>query len=169
MPVVEFGRRTLTGCRQEEERETGMAATIKRTLLGILTAFLLAAPAGGLLPVATTVHAAAEWCDVDPPVLIVTPQGRVVTVYALIGAQKLTTSLLTELSKISYTVAPANNGAATQVTLTVTVNKLLLLAPAGTPTRLTVSSSLWGSGTTYGTATGAVGSPMTVTFLLPVA
>jgi hypothetical protein len=115
---------------------------------------------------APAAEAADEWCDTDPPVLIKTPKGRLVTVYALIGAQGLTTALLNDLAKISYTAAPASGG--TLVAMTVTVRRTLLTG-ANVATRVTVSSGLLGLGTFYGSATGTAGVPMTVTFVLPVA
>jgi hypothetical protein len=51
------------------------------------------------------------------------------------------------------------------VTLSVTVRQLPTV-PAGTATRVKVTTLPWGNGDTYGTATGIVGSPMLVSFML---
>ena len=93
----------------------------RRKLTWMAAAAFAAAPAAALAaPMAA--QAADEWCDIDPPVIVRTPKGRLVTVYALIGAKGgLLASLLNELAAISYTVAPANNGTATLVTLSATV------------------------------------------------
>jgi hypothetical protein len=135
---------------------------MKRLAAVFFSLMLLFAPAVQTVP---TAFAGEEWCDIDPPVVIVTPQGHLATVYANIGSQGLLPSLLNELSQISYTVAPANGGTATQVTLTVTVRKTLLTG-SSTPTRVKVSSLLLGLGNVYGSANGTVGKPMTVKFLI---
>lgn len=117
---------------------------------------------------APAARAADDWCDIDPLELISTPGGHLVPVYDLIGAQGVTASVLNELSDVSYTVAPANGGAATLVTMKVTVNAAPLVTPAGTPTRVSVTTGLWGTGSVYAATTGAAGSPMTVQFTVPV-
>ena len=141
-----------------------MAPTIKSTLLATVAALLLLSAVVAPVPRAAAME---EWCDTDPPVAITTPGGNTVVVYALSGAQNLTAALLAEASQISYTVAPANGGAATLVTLSVTVRQLPTV-PAGTPTRVKVTSAPWGLGTLYGDATGTVGAPMVVRFRLNV-
>jgi hypothetical protein len=107
-----------------------------------------------------------EWCDTDPVMLINTPGGATVQVYYLTGVQTTTAignGLLATLSA-GYTVTPAQGG--TQVTLSVTVPNGL--GGASFPTRVQVSSEVWGTGTIYGTASGTSGAPMTVRFFLPV-
>ena len=133
---------------------------------GMGTAAATAAGVAVLLRAAPAAEAADEWCDIDPPVIIRTPKGRLVTVYALIGAQGLLAALLNELAAVSYTVASANNGTATLVTLKATVHKTLLTGSC--PTRVKVTSGLLGLGTSYGEATGTAGTSMTVKFLLNV-
>ena len=139
---------------------------IKSALLTLLATAMALLLTLGATPVPRAA-AMEEWCDVDPPVAVTTPAGNTVVVYALIGAQSLTAALLSELSQVSYTVAPANGGTATQVTLRVTVRQVLL-TPAGTPTRVKVTSLPWGLGTVHGDAAGTVGDPMVVRFVVPV-
>ena len=137
-----------------------MKAAMLRLLAMVFTLVL----ASGVTPAPAA--AMEEWCDVDPPVAITTPAGNTVVVYALIGAQNLTAAALSEASQVSYTVAPANGGTATQVALSVTVRQLPTV-PAGTPTRVKVTDLPWGNGNVYGTGTGTVGAPISVTFVLP--
>ncbi len=137
---------------------------MQRRKLTKMVALLVAAPVALAVPIAA--QAADEWCDIDPPVIINTPKGNLVTVYDLISAKGLTASLLNELAVIDVAVQPANDGTATLVNMSVTVRRTLLTG--STPTKVSVTSGLWGTGTVYGSATGTAGTPMPVQFLLPV-
>ena len=120
----------------------------------------LAAAAGHAVPVA---RAWDEWCDTDPLLVIQTPEGRLVTVYCLIGvygATEIVAGLVGNLTP-TYTVAAA--GHRTKVTVTATV-------PCGTGTgfrtRMKVTSAPLGLGTEYGRTDDTCGDPMAVSFFL---
>jgi hypothetical protein len=144
-------------------------STRRRAFAGVIPTL---AAAGGLLAGAaalpTPAAAADDWCDIDPPVIVKTPRGRLVTVFANIGAKGLTPALLAELSRITYTVTSTNGGKATKVDMYVTVPRTLLLFGTA-PARVKVTSLALGLGTFYGSGTGVSGTPMHVSFVLPVA
>ena len=122
----------------------------------------LAAAAGHAVPVA---RAWDEWCDTDPLLVIRTPEGRLVTVYCLIGvygATEVVAGLVGNLTP-AYTAAPA--GDRTRVTVTAAVPCGL---GAAFPTRLTVSALPAGGGHQYGKTTGTCDAPMAVSFFLAV-
>jgi hypothetical protein len=122
----------------------------------------LAAAVGHGVPVA---RAWDEWCDSDPLLVIRTPEGRLVTVYCLIGVSgptEVVAGLVGNLTPAS-TVAPA--GKQTRVTVTATVP---CGGGHGFRTRMKVTSKALGMGTVYGETTGTCGDPMAVSFLLPV-
>ena len=122
----------------------------------------LAAAVGHGVPVA---RAWDEWCDSDPLLVIRTPEGRLVTVYCLIGVygpKAVVAGLVGNLTP-TYTVAPAGNR--TRVTVTALVPCGL---GAGSPTRLLVTSRPLGAGTEYGQTKGPCGEPLAVSFFLDV-
>ena len=115
----------------------------------------------GVAPGAAVAQASDEWCDTDPLLLVVTPQGNLVPVFYLTGVQaplQVGLALLGLLS-MTHTAVPAPGGG-TQVTVTVTVPNGLL--GARYPARLKVSSGALGTGTVYGTDTGLTGEALTV-------
>jgi hypothetical protein len=67
------------------------------------------------------------WCDSDPILVVHTPAGNLVPVYYNVGAQSFlyTADTLLGALGMSYTAVPTSGGAATKVTLVVTVPSLL--------------------------------------------
>jgi hypothetical protein len=120
----------------------------------------LAAAAVHAVPVA---RAWDEWCDSDPVLLIRTPEGRLVTVYCLIGVygtKEVVAGLAGNLTP-AYTVAA--RGHRTKVTVTATVP---CGAGTGFRTRMKVTSALLGTGKEYGRTDGTCGEPLAVSFFL---
>jgi hypothetical protein len=114
-------------------------------------------------------YAAAEWCDTDPLLIVVTPAGQPVPVFLLVGAQgleHLPAALAASLVAVTVPVETIDAGPATRATVTVTVPNDLF--ERGFPTRALVSSGPLGSGTIYATAEGVSGAPMTLRFTLPI-
>jgi hypothetical protein len=128
----------------------------------------LAAALALLGPGAPVAHAWDEWCDTDPILVVITPQGAKVPVFYLTGVygeRNVVAGLLGNLSA-SYTVQPAGSG--TRVEVRVTVPDRVPGAESDFPTRVKVSEGPLGTLKVYGTAQGTSGEPMTVTFTLPV-
>ena len=124
---------------------------------------LALAGAGG--PGGGVAQAYDEWCDTDPLLLVITPQGNVVPVFYMTGVQlplQLGLALLGLLT-MHYTAVPAPGGG-TQVDVSVTVPNGLL--GQRHPARLKVSSGALGSGHVYGTDTGLTGEQLVVRFHL---
>jgi hypothetical protein len=121
----------------------------------------------GVAPGAAVAQAWDEWCDTDPVLLVVTPQGSIVSLFYMTGVQTaLQVGLaLLGLLTVSYTAVPAQGGG-TQVTVNVRVPNGLL--GARYPARLKVSSGALGTGTVYGTDTGLTGETLTVQFHLSI-
>ena len=113
---------------------------------------------------APAAQASNQWCDSDPILLIQTPAGRVVLVYVTVGAQSALYTPNTLLSSIqpAYTAAPKSNGAATRVSVFVTVPALLL--DPSFATRVIISSGPYGTGTVYSRVDGVSGKEMTSVF-----
>ena len=114
--------------------------------------------------------AADDWCGDDPMVRIITPAGKNmvvrVTDYAL-GIQHLPAL---KLASYSYSVAPADNGTATAVTLSVLIPGDAL-DPAF-PTRSVVSSAADENSHVYqlySDKTGTAGTPIVHQFTLSIA
>src|SRR5438105_14677491 len=86
------------------------------------------------------------WCDSDPILVVHTPAGNLVPVYYNVGAQSLLYTLDTLLGTLvmSYTAVATSGGAATKVTVIVTVPSLLFQSFA---TRDIVSTGAFGTGT----------------------
>jgi hypothetical protein len=117
----------------------------------------------------TSARAAAEWCDTDPMLLIVTPEGQVVPVYVLIsalGVEHLPTILAASIVASSYSADDTRGGRATRVTVTVEVPDDHFAS--GFPIRAAVSTGPLGTGTIYAAVEGTSGAPMTMRFTLPV-
>ena len=137
----------------------------------VLVACLLLSLIVAAATTAAPVAAGEEWCDVDPVVLIVTPHGALVPVFANTGAAGLlnTPAALLSLLQTRATVRPGADGHSTLVDLAITVPNLPLLSWGSFPTRTTISSGPLGTGRVYGRATGTSGRAMHVVFTLPVA
>jgi hypothetical protein len=130
--------------------------------------WLLLVVASVAVPVAAPVaFASDDWCDTDPILLIQTPAGRLVPLYVTVGAHNIlfTPDTLLGSLLLSYSVAPASNGAATSVSVVVTVPPSLL--DPSFATRATVSTGALGAGTVYARAVGTSGIPTALTFKLP--
>jgi hypothetical protein len=128
--------------------------------------FLLVVP----LAMATQVPVAMAsdgWCDTDPILVIRTPAGRLVPVYVTVGAPSLLFTPNTLLSSVvlSYTAVPSGNGAATKVTVVVTVPSSPLVQSFSV--KDTISTGPLGSGSIYASASGTSDKPMTSAFQLP--
>jgi hypothetical protein len=130
--------------------------------------WLLLVAASVAVPVGEPVALASDdWCDTDPILLIHTPAGRLVPVFVTVGAHNIlfTPDTLLGSLLVSYTAAPASNGAATNVSVVVSVPPSLL--DPSFATRATVSTGALGTGTVYARATGTSGAPSALTFQLP--
>ena len=124
--------------------------------LGVLVLAGPAAPAG----------AGEEWCESDPVVLVTTPQGNVVAVYVLTGAQGLEHVPAVLAAEYRYTAAAAAGGASTLVDLDVLVPADG--AAAAFATRSAASTGPLQTGTGLAGATGWSGQPMRLRFELAV-
>jgi hypothetical protein len=129
-------------------------------LLAILVAFLLLL---GPVPAALAME---QWCEEDPPVLILTPSGSSALVFVTNGALGLEHLPAVQLAQIRYTVQPVESGRATLVKMTVVVPPDIFSSRF--PTRSTVSSGPFKTGTIYATASGYSGEPMEMTFQLSI-
>jgi len=131
-----------------------------RLVLGsvIMLFFLACVPA-------TVATASDQWCEDDPPLVLHTPGGALLTVYvtdSALGAQHLPA---VQLASITATVSPAGNG---------TLIHMQVLVPGDGfdghfPTRSVVSTGPFATGTIYATASGYSGQTMAMTFTLPMA
>jgi hypothetical protein len=135
---------------------------MKRLLLSLSVLVMLMVTLPAPLAVASD-----GWCDTDPILVIYTPAGNLVPVYVNVGAQSLllTPNALLGALLMSYTTVAASGGAATSVTVVVTVPSSLL--DQSFRTRDTVSTGAFGTGTIYAQGSGVSGEPMTATFQLP--
>jgi hypothetical protein len=118
---------------------------------------------------ATSAQAGAEWCDTDPLILISTPGGQIVPVFILVGAlglEHLPAAQAASLLATSHTVKSTRGGLATSVTVTVEVPDDLFAR--GFPTRAAISSGPLGSGKVYADTEGKSGTPMTLSFTIPI-
>jgi len=128
-------------------------------LTSLLLAFWIA-----LATQAPAAQASSQWCDSDPALLIQTPAGGVVLVYVTVGAQSAIYTPNTLISSIqpSYTAVPKSNGAATRVSVFVTVPASLL--DPFFATRVIVSSGPYGTGTVYSRVQGVSSEQMASVF-----
>ncbi|HEX2035152.1 MAG TPA: hypothetical protein VHS99_13285 [Chloroflexota bacterium] len=110
-------------------------------------------------------EAGAEWCEVDPLIVVTTPRGALVTVFVTNGALGLLNLPFLLLASMKFTVTPVDNGRKTQVNLTVVVPHGLFGSFA---TRSTASTFLLGTGKVLGTVYGRSGQAMQMTFTLDV-
>jgi hypothetical protein len=122
-----------------------------------------------LVALAPAPVAAAEWCDTDPLVLVVTPAGTVVPVYVLVGAlgvEHLPAAQAASIVSTTVAVDATAGGRATKVALMVLVPDDVFAS--GFPTRSAASSGPLGSGTIYDATSGISGQTMTLRFTLAV-
>jgi hypothetical protein len=133
--------------------------------MGIGALFLL------VLGTPSTASAGETWCDVDPVVVVTTPQGNQVPVFVTTGARGAEHAPAVLAQSITYTTEPAREGTATHVRMTVVVPGDAV--PSDAPekrfdTRTKASSGPLGSGTLHSTAEGSAGKPMQMSFTLDV-
>src|SRR5258708_40178366 len=119
----------------------------------LLWSFLLVVPLAVAIQAPVAV-ASDGWCDTDPILVIKTPAGSIIPVFVTVGSQSLLFSPDTLLASLvlSYTAMPTADGAATRVTVVVTVPPSLLARSFAT--RDTISTGPFGSGTIYASASG---------------
>lgn len=123
--------------------------------------------ATGALGLSGTAAAGETWCDIDPPVAIVTPGGNLAVVYVVTsGPPLLLANLLAPA--ITYEVRPSESGDATRVAMDVTVKD-----PLGVYGHQDVRSEVWTgparTGRLLSSVEGLSGSPMRHRFKLDVA
>jgi hypothetical protein len=127
--------------------------------MAIALLLLLAAPG----PVA---QASNQWCEYDPLIVVVTPQGALVPVFVTNGARGLENSLAAQLASIRHEARPTGDGRATLVQVEVVVPEGLL--GKDFETRSTISTGPLKTGAILATAFGESGKPMNLTFRLDV-
>ena len=126
----------------------------RAAVLGLVALQLAAVPA----------LASETWCDTDPPVLVQTPGGDVRIVFVVdSGPIQYLTQLLTP--SVSTEVRSVQSGAATQVSVDVTVRPLLGMT-------FPVHSEIWSgplrTGSLLSTRDGSAGTAMHHVFILDV-
>src|SRR5215210_1463195 len=108
---------------------------------------------------------ADDWCSDDPLVKIVTLGGTKQYVHVTTFAYGIEHRKALHKAAIIWSVAPASEGTATDVTITTTVPQDG--SGGGFPTKMLVSTKPNGKGTVLGQVdAGAAGSPMVVTYTL---
>lgn len=129
----------------------------------------LGAPVGAALLLAsrTAPAAAVDWCDVDPAVVIKTPEGNREVVYVTVGVLGREYKQAAQTAKVDHVATPSQfrgRTVGTMVHLTVFVSHDRY--PSAFPTRATVSSRPKGEGHVYGYTEGRSGSAMVLQFTL---
>lgn len=119
-----------------------------------------------MLTWAPSASAAAEWCEFDPVVLVITPGGALVPVFVTNGAQGVEHLAGAQLAEMRYSTQSAKSGAATLVQLRVLIRGDLF--DTRFPTRSTVSSGPLATGTIFARTTGVSGDTMQLDFILDV-
>ena len=141
----------------------------RRVLVGQAARFAAAAAgAAGLLNSAVRGAAAGEdWCDTDPLVKIVTPNGSHQYVHVTFSAPSsiYRQNLIATKNSIVWTAVRSLDGTGTDVTVasTVPLNGMLPFA-----TRATISTNPFGEGTVYSAVEGMAGVVMVNTYRLNV-
>ncbi|HET7769166.1 MAG TPA: hypothetical protein VFN74_10375 [Chloroflexota bacterium] len=134
-------------------------ARLRVTLLAALLAL------SGVFGSAAPVLASETWCDVDPPVLIKTPEGNLRVVYVVSSGPVVYLPQLL-VPRIDYEVRSVSGGGATAVRLDVTVARGLL------GERYDVKSEVWSgparTGELLSVENGTAGEPMRHRFRLNV-
>ena len=132
----------------------------QRLVFSLLLTFLLTL--GGT---PSRARASDQWCDDDPPVVLHTPGGALVTVYVTDGGLGLPHLPAVQLAHITADVSPAGSGTRVHV-------QVLVPGDAFDPsfaTRSTVSTGPFATGAIYATASGVSGHTMAMTFTIPLA
>ncbi len=132
----------------------------------LLIALVLCA---AVLGPAAPARAAAEWCDTDPLLLLMTPGGTVVPVFILVGARgavHLPAAQAASLVATDGTADATAGGRATRFTVTVAVPDDPF--GQGFPVRAVASAGPLGTGTVYAATEGISGTSMTLRFTLAV-
>jgi hypothetical protein len=130
----------------------------------VVRILIAAAVACCLLGFVRPAGAAAEWCEYDPVVLVVTPAGALVPVFVTNGALGVEHSLDAQLAEMRYTTQPAKSGKATLVYLRVLIRGNLFAAQF--PTRSTASTGPLATGSIFDRVEGNSGDTMSLTFVL---
>jgi hypothetical protein len=133
---------------------------MRRWLAAFVTAVLLHTV------VVPSADAGAEWCEHDPLVPIVTPGGAQVDIHVTNYGRGAEHAEAVRAARISYAARPADNGRATNVTISV-------LVPGNTngkrfATRSVASTGPGATGTVLRDVGGASGNVMTLAFKLAV-
>jgi hypothetical protein len=136
-------------------------ASIVAFLLTVIVALCLL---GGVIPGA---GASAEWCEVDPLVVIVTPGGSAVPVYVNIRAQGYEHLAALQANQISYTTQSTDGGLATVV-------RMVVWVPGDQfsdryPVQVVISTGPARTGATLASAQGYSGQALKLQFKLYVA
>jgi hypothetical protein len=117
-----------------------------------------------LLLSARPAGAAAEWCEYDPVIVIVTPAGVLVPIFVTNGALGIEHALAAQLAEMHYTTQPERSGTATRVNLQVLIRGDLFAAKF--PTRSTASTGPLATGSIFDRVEGSSGDTMSLTFVL---
>jgi hypothetical protein len=132
----------------------------------VVRILIAAAVACCLLGIARPAGAAAEWCEYDPVVLVITPAGALVPVFVTNGAQGVQHSIAAQLAEMRYTTQPAESGKATLVSLRIMVRGDLFAEKF--PTRSTASTGPLATGSIFGRVEGSSGNTMSLSFVLNI-
>lgn len=132
----------------------------RRLVSGLLIALFLVAFAP-----ASAATASDQWCEDDPPIVIHTPGGAIVTLYVTDSALGVQHLPAVQVASITADVGPAGGG---------TLVHVHVLVPGDAfdghfPTRSVVSTGPFATGTIEATAGGFSGQTMAMAFTLPVA
>lgn len=129
-------------------------------LAGVLAAALV------MVGVPGKAAAIAVWCEDDPPVVIETPAGGLVTVWVTNGVLGVEHLPAAQLARISYSVESISGGTATRVTMGVVIPGDLFASRFAT--RSVVSTLPARGGTVLADADGHSGESMRLKFVLDV-
>ena len=132
----------------------------RRLVSGLLIALFLVAFAP-----ASVATASDQWCEDDPPIVIDTPGGALVTLYVTDSALGVQHLPAVQLASITADVSPAGSG---------TLIHVHVLVPSDAfdghfATRSVVSTGPFATGTIDATASGFSGQTMAMAFTLLVA
>jgi hypothetical protein len=156
-----FGRdlcvEVLDGDQMERTKLMRRRNVVVATLLG----------ASGVLAMSGSAAASETWCDVDPPVLIRTPEGGLRMVYVVCSGPALLLPNLV-VPAIEYEVRPGDGGDSTRVVMSVTVRDTLGLL-GGQAVRSEVWTGPVRMGELLSSEAGTSGSAMLHRFKLDVA
>jgi hypothetical protein len=132
----------------------------RRLVSGLLIALFLVA-----FTPASVATASDQWCEDDPPIVIHTPGGALVTLYvtdSALGAQHLPA---VQLASITADASPTGSGTLVHVQVLVRSDAF----DGHFAIRSVVSTGPFATGTIEATASGFSGQTMAMAFTLPVA